>query len=85
MATGGARCSNPGLSDRMSRSELALLPCLTSTASQVLTADTKITNAEANNFNFFDGADLQLAAGTLLLTAWHRCQDFHCADRGWNL
>ena len=35
----------------MSRSEMALLPHVLPTASQVLTTDLKITNAEANIFN----------------------------------
>ena len=42
------RCASP---DRMSRTNMALLMRVLLTASQVLTAVSKITNAEANTVN----------------------------------
>ena len=42
------RCASP---DRMSRTNMALLMRVLFTASQVLTAVSKITNAEANTVN----------------------------------
>ena len=37
----------------MSRSEMALLPCVLPTPSQVMTMDSKSTFSEVNIFNFF--------------------------------
>ena len=48
---GGARHSSTAFLDRMSRSEMALLPRITLTASQVLTTNSAIIGYEANIFN----------------------------------
>ena len=78
----GAQRSNSGLSDRMSRSEIVLLPCVLPTASQVLTTDTKITKSEVKIFNFIADDGFQAAAGGLLPTVWHRCAGCFLADGG---
>ena len=66
----------------MSRSEMALLPHALPTASQVLTTDLKITDAEAQVFNFLAADGFQAAAGAFLPTAWHRCRWWIFAERG---
>ena len=58
----------PGLSDRMSRSEMALLLCVFPTASQVLTTDTKRICSKTNMFNLLADDDFQAAAGAFLPT-----------------
>ena len=78
----GAQRSNSSLSDRMSRSEMALLPCVLLTASQVLTTDTNITKSEGKIFNFLADDGFQAAAGGLLPTVWHRCAGCFLADGG---
>ena len=69
-------------SDRMSRSEMAYLPRVFPTASQVLTKDTKITKSEANIFNFLADDAFPAVAGAFLPTAWHRCAGCSLADGG---
>ena len=81
----GAQRSNSGLSDRMSRSEMALLPCVLLTASQVLTTDTNITKSEGKIFNFLADDGFQAALGALLPTVWHRCKCRISSDYGWYL
>ena len=71
-----AQRSNSGLSDRMSRSEMSLLP-------QVLTMDPKSTIAEANIFNLFADDGFQAAVGAFLPTAWHRCPGSFVTEHGW--
>ena len=70
----GGIVRTPAVSDRMSRSETALLPHALPTASQVLTTDTKIFSSEAHVFNFLAADGFQAAAGAFLPTAWHRCR-----------
>ena len=79
----GAQRSNSGLSDRMSRSEMVILPRVSPTPSQVLTMDSKTTIAEANIFNFFAVDGLQAAVGAFLPAAWHRCAVAIAAELGW--
>ena len=66
----------------MSRSEMAHIPCVLLTASQVLTTDMKITKSEANIFNFLADDAFQAAAGALLPMAWHRCPGSFVAECG---
>ena len=82
-AAAAAQRSNPGLSDRMSRSEMALLPCVLPTPSQVMTMDSKSTFAEVNIFNFIADDGFRAVAGAFLPTVWHRCAGFFVADVGW--
>ena len=67
----------------MSRSEMVIIPRVLPTPSQVLTMDSKTTNAEANIFNFFAVDGLQAAVGAFLPTAWHRCSGSFIAEHGW--
>ena len=67
----------------MSRSEMALLPHVLPTPSQVLTMDSKSTIAEDKIFNVFADDDFQAAEGALLPTMWHRCAGWFVADDGW--
>ena len=83
MAAHTGRRLNPGLSDRMSRSDMALIPHVSPSAAKVLTTDTKSTVAEAKIFNFLADAEFQAAWGAFLPTAWHRCAGFFIADVGW--
>ena len=72
-------------SDRMSRSEIVLLPCVLPTASQVMTMDPKSTIAEAKIFNFLAADGFPGSCGALLPTAWHRCKCRISSDYGWYL
>ena len=78
-----AQRSNSGLSDRMSRSEMAYLPRAFPTASQVMTTDKKSTIAEAKIFNFAADDHFQAARGSFLPTVWHCCAGWFVADAGW--
>ena len=80
-----AQRSNSGLSDRMSRSETALLPCVTPTPSLVMTMDSKSTFTEVKNFNIIADDGFQAAAGAFHPTVRHRCQVGFVADDGWIL
>ena len=64
------RCASP---DRMSRTNMALLMRVLLTASQVLTADSKITNAEANIVDLLAVDDFQAVATALVPTPWSQC------------
>ena len=70
-------------SDRMSRSEMAYLPRVFLTASQVMTTDKKSTIAEAKIFNFAADDHFQAARGSFLPTVWHCCAGWFVADAGW--
>ena len=78
----GAAFANSGLSDRMSRSEMALLPHVLPTPSQVLTMDSKSTRYEGKIFHLFADDGFQAALGALLPTAWHRCAGSILAEHG---
>ena len=69
----------------MSRSEMALLPHVLPTPSQVLTMDSKSTRYEGKIFNLFADDGFQAALGALLPTAWHRCKCRISSDYGWYL
>ena len=83
MRATGAQRSNSGLSDRMSRSEMVIIPRVLPTPSQVLTMDPKSTIAEANIFNLFADDGFQAAVGAFLPTACHRCPGSFVAEHGW--
>ena len=62
----------------MSRSEMALIPCVLPTASQALTTDSVFIGVEVKIFNLFAGAGFQSAVVVFPLTAWYRCQATSC-------
>ena len=66
----------------MSRSEMAHIPCVLLTASQVLTTDTKITKSEVKIFNFLADDAFRAAVGALLPMVWHRCPGSFVAECG---
>ena len=64
---------------------MALLMRVLLTALQVMTADSKIINAEANTVNLLAVDDFQAAAPALVPTPWNQCHAQFFAVLAWCL